>query len=109
MLSCTMPRTEYPREARVLRRSSRCIEALSRTSGVTDDFTNAEGDILANRWTSRATHSGELMGIAATGKDFESSGMTAVRIAGGKVVELWNESDQLVLMQQLGVIPPPGG
>jgi predicted ester cyclase len=76
---------------------------------VTIDFTIAEGDVVANRWTLRATHTGELMGIAATGKQVESSGMSAARIAGSKVVELWNESDQLVMMQQLGVVPPPGG
>ncbi|HKZ85787.1 MAG TPA: hypothetical protein VJ793_19290 [Anaerolineae bacterium] len=31
-----------------------------------------------------------------------------IRIAGGKVLERWGEFDQLGLIQQLGVIPPPG-
>jgi hypothetical protein len=31
-----------------------------------------------------------------------------VRFAGGKGVEVWNLTDTLGIMQQLGVIPAPG-
>jgi predicted ester cyclase len=31
-----------------------------------------------------------------------------VRIAGGKIVERWGVEDNLSMMQQLGIIPPPG-
>jgi hypothetical protein len=31
------------------------------------------------------------------------------RFEGGKAVEGWTEYNSLELMQQLGVIPPPGG
>jgi hypothetical protein len=34
--------------------------------------------------------------------------MSIMRIAGGKFVELWVESDNMILMQQLGAIPVPG-
>lgn len=71
---------------------------------VTSDFEIAEGDMVANRWIARSTHSGELMGIPATGKQIESTGISVARIAGGKIAEMWNESDQLDLMQQLGVV-----
>ena len=32
-----------------------------------------------------------------------------VKLAGAKVVEYWVQADNLGLMQQLGVVPPPGG
>ena len=68
----------------------------------------AEGDKVASRITAHGTHKGEFMGIPPTGKHTMQTGIDIVRIAGGKVVERWGEFDQLGLMQQLGVIPPPG-
>ena len=67
----------------------------------------AEGDRVASRWTGRGTHAGELLGIPATGNALEVTGMTIDRLAGGKVVERWGESDQMGMMQQMGVIPAP--
>ncbi len=49
------------------------------------------------------------MGIPATGKRIEMTGIAIVRVAGGKIAELWTESDQMGMMQQLGVVPAPGG
>lgn len=71
---------------------------------VANDFVLAEVAMVASGWTVRGTQNGELMGIPATGKQIEITGITVARIAGGKIVEMWNESDQLDLMQQLGVI-----
>ena len=68
----------------------------------------AEGDKLVARWTFTATHKGELMGIAPTGKQITVSVMAISRIAGGKFAEVWELADQLGMMQQLGVVPPPG-
>lgn len=45
------------------------------------------------------------MGIQPTGKPVTVSGFDYFRIAGGKIVEMWQEVDQLGMMQQLGVIP----
>ena len=67
----------------------------------------AEGDRVATRWTARGTHAGELLGIPGTGKELEVTGMTVDRLADGKVVERWGESDQMGMMQQMGVIPAP--
>jgi predicted ester cyclase len=47
----------------------------------------AEGDKVVTRWTSSATHKGELMGIAPTGNRTGVSGVTISRISGGKLVE----------------------
>ena len=68
----------------------------------------AEGDKVVNRWTSRGTHKGDLMGIPPTGKQTTVTGMYVARIIGGKIVEEWGNFDALGMMQQLGVVPPPG-
>lgn len=68
----------------------------------------AEGDKVVNRWTSRGTHKGDLMGIPPTGKQITVMGMYVARIIGGKIVEEWGNFDALGMMQQLGVVPPPG-
>ena len=67
-----------------------------------------EGDKAAIRFTFTGTHKGEYMGIPATNKKVTGSIIEIHRIAGGKVVEIWQKFDTLSLMQQLGVIPTPG-
>ena len=68
----------------------------------------AEGDKIACRWTATGTHKGEFMGVPPTNKKITLTGIHIDRIAGGKVVETWNYTDMLGVMQQLGVIPPIG-
>lgn len=68
----------------------------------------ADGDKVVTRWTSRGTHRGELMGIPATGKQVNITGIHIARIVGGKIVEHWRQSDDLGMLQQLGVVPSPG-
>ena len=65
----------------------------------------AEGDKVVLRYTTRATHQGEFMGVPATGKVVTLTGISISRLASGKVVEDWDSFDALGLMQQLGVIP----
>ena len=67
----------------------------------------AEGDRVAERWTGRGTHRGELQGIPPTGKRVEVPGSVFYRIVGGKIVEFRGQLDMMGLMQQLGVIAPP--
>ena len=67
----------------------------------------AEGDRVAERWTGRGTHQGELQGIPPTGKHVEVPGSVFYRIVGGKIVEFRGQLDMMSLMQQLGVIPAP--
>ena len=69
----------------------------------------AEGDKVVSRITSHGTHKGDFQGIPATGKHVTQTGIEILRISGGKVVERWGEFDNLGLMQQLGVVPPPPG
>jgi steroid delta-isomerase-like uncharacterized protein len=65
----------------------------------------AEGELVTTRWSARGTHQGELMGMAATGKQATVTGITIDRIVEGRLVESWTNWDTLGLMQQLGVIP----
>jgi steroid delta-isomerase-like uncharacterized protein len=67
----------------------------------------AEGDRVAERWTGRGTHQGELQGIPPTGKRVEVPGSVFYRIVGGKIVEFRGQLDMMGLMQQLGVIASP--
>ena len=68
----------------------------------------AEGDKVVTRYTGRGTHQGELMGIPPTNNEAVVSGMIMSRVSGGRVEEEWNNFDALGMMQQLGLIPPPG-
>jgi steroid delta-isomerase-like uncharacterized protein len=65
----------------------------------------AEGDKVVSRWTGRGTHQGDFAGIPATGRQTTVTGITIDRIEGGRIVESWNEFNQLGLLQQLGAIP----
>ena len=67
----------------------------------------AEGDRVAERWTGRGTHQGELWGIPPTGKRVEGPGSVFYRIVDGKIVEFRGQFDMMGLMQQLGAIPSP--
>ena len=68
----------------------------------------AEGDLVADHVTVSGTHQGEFMGVPATGKRVAFTGTNINRIANGKIAEHWGNSDQLALMQQLGLIPASG-
>ena len=65
----------------------------------------AEGDRVAERWTGRGTHLGELQGIPPTGKRVEAPGSVFYRLVEGKIVEFRGQLDMMGLMQQLGAMP----
>jgi steroid delta-isomerase-like uncharacterized protein len=67
----------------------------------------AEGDRVAARWTTHATHRREFMGIPATGKHIALTNFGIFRLSGGKIVESWDTFNVLEMMQQLGVEFPP--
>jgi steroid delta-isomerase-like uncharacterized protein len=73
----------------------------------TIDEVVAEEDKVVIHTTVSGTHLGELEGIPATGKSITQTAITIFRLANGKIVEGWFASDNLKLMQQLGVIPAP--
>jgi steroid delta-isomerase-like uncharacterized protein len=58
---------------------------------------------LAFAYTMAGTHRGVLMGIAPTGKKVSIRGLQISKFRDGKMVERWGSSDQLGMLQQLGV------
>lgn len=67
----------------------------------------AEGDRVVARYTMKATHQHEFMGVPATGKQLTLTGVAVYRLSGGQIAEIWNFADNLALMQQLGLVPAP--
>ncbi|KOV59445.1 ester cyclase [Streptomyces sp. MMG1121] len=64
-----------------------------------------QGDRACARWTWNATHKGDFLGIAPTGRQVAMTGTTMFRFgADGKIAELWWQDDALGLMQQLGAL-----
>jgi steroid delta-isomerase-like uncharacterized protein len=68
----------------------------------------ASGDIVVGRWSATGTHTGQLRGVAPTGKRIAIGGITIYRIADGKIVEAWEQLDLLGMWEQLGVVAVPG-
>jgi predicted ester cyclase len=64
-----------------------------------------DGEWAAAFGRQEATHSGEFMGIAPTGKRVEIRYMDFWKIADGRIVDNWVMVDFPYVMQQLGVDP----
>jgi predicted ester cyclase len=68
------------------------------------------GDKCVQRWSLTGTDTGGVMGMPASGKSLTFTGTTTVRMNDeGKIAERWANVDELGLLQQLGVVPPPPG
>ena len=77
-------------------------------SHVTFEELTASGDVVVGRWNATGTHTGPLPGLPPTGKRIAIGGITIYRIAGGKIIEAWEQLDMLGMWQQLGVVDVPG-
>lgn len=69
------------------------------------DYMVADGDNIAMAYTVAGTHQGPFMGFAPTGKHIKIHGLEICRFANGKLVERWGSSDQLGILEQLGLYP----
>ncbi|HTZ25935.1 MAG TPA: ester cyclase [Streptosporangiaceae bacterium] len=67
----------------------------------------ADGDRFASRTTITGTHTGDLMGIPATGKRIMIGAVDIGRVGHGQAQERWGGLDMYALLTQLGVIPAP--
>ena len=65
----------------------------------------AEGDLVVTRLRGRGTFLGECLGIPPNGRVVEITGISIHRIADGKLVEHWGVTDELHLMEQIGLVP----
>ena len=61
----------------------------------------AEGDVVTTRKTIKGTHSGELLGISATGKQVSIDVIDMVRIKDGKYFEHWGINTLPSVLAQL--------
>lgn len=67
----------------------------------------AEGEFVANRFTTTGTHLGELMGIEPTGKQMVVKGQELHRVVNGQVADTWVCDDLPSILVQLAVLPRP--
>jgi len=69
----------------------------------------AEGEKVVTRFRVTGTHRGEFLGVPATGKPINVTGMWIHRLAQGRIVEgrQWGEWDALGFLQQVGAVPKP--
>jgi predicted ester cyclase len=60
---------------------------------------------VAVRHAARGTHTGDGLGVPATGKTITGTGMEIFRISGGTIPERWAETDFTGLLQQIEALP----
>lgn len=69
----------------------------------------ADDDNVAIAYTVTGTHQGDFLGIPATGRQIKARGVQIARFQNGQIVERWGSSDQLGILQQIGVNPLAAG
>ncbi len=76
----------------------------------------AEGEWVVVRCTHTGTHRGTsnlpvdggmLVGVKPTGRSFEVQHMHMYRLLGGKIAEHFANRDDIGIVRQLGLLPPP--
>jgi len=55
----------------------------------------------------RGTHKGQFLGNSPTSRPIVVQGLIYARIENEQVIESWIMIDQMSVLQQLGLIPPP--
>src|SRR5262245_2606041 len=61
----------------------------------------------AAHWTMRGTHTGLFLGNSPTSKPFVVQGLIYVCIENEQIIESWLMIDQMGMLQQLRLVPPP--
>lgn len=67
----------------------------------------ADDESIAFAYTLTGTQNGPFMGIAPTGKKIKVRGMQISKFKDGKMVERWGSTDELGILQQLGIAVLP--
>ena len=67
------------------------------------------GDRVVGRFVYRGTHTGDFMGIPASGNAVEMRSIDIWRVEDGVFAEHWDEVNALQVFQQMGALPPLGG
>lgn len=66
----------------------------------------AEADRVVTCLRLHGTQSGPLLGIGASGRTVDVTGIRIDRLAEGKIAESWFHWDSLGMLQQIGALPP---
>ena len=64
--------------------------------------TICEGDKIAARCIVTGTHRGDSLGVAASNRRVQFSGITILKMKDGKIIEAWNNFDFQGLSAQIG-------
>ena len=83
------------------------IDALLTTmpdGALTIDDSIEDADSLVARWTLTGTHTGQLMGMAPSGRVATISGVSIFRFRGDRIAETWVSYDALGLLDQFGLV-----
>ena len=63
-----------------------------------------QGDKIVKHWNFKGKHTGEFFVIPATGKMVDVEGVTLVKMKNGKIAQEQDFMDNMIFMQQLGLI-----
>jgi steroid delta-isomerase-like uncharacterized protein len=75
---------------------------------VEDALVSDDHQKLVGRFTYEATHTGDFLGIPATGNRIAMRSIDIWRVENGQLTEHWDELNLLQVFQQLDVIPALG-
>lgn len=67
--------------------------------------TLVEGDRVCVRWRCTAQHTGAGLGMSATNKKLQVTGISILRVANGQIAEAWQNWDMLGLIEQIQGLP----
>ncbi len=66
-----------------------------------------EGDNIIKHWNFKGKHTGDFFGIPATGKSVDIEGVTLAKMKDGKIAQEQDFMDNMLFMQQLGIVSSP--
>ncbi len=66
-----------------------------------------QGDKIVKHWNFSGIHSGDFFGMPATGKSVNVEGVTLVKMKDGKIAQEQDFMDNMVFLQQLGIVSNP--
>ncbi len=97
-----------------LRGPAEFVSFVERTRGAFPDIKVAVEDVFGAddkvvlRWSATMTHRGDHLGMPATGERVRLSGITIARFSDKRIIEGWDNWDQLGMLKQIGVYRTPG-
>ena len=63
------------------------------------------GDKVVIRFSGGGHHTGDMLGVPASGREIRVTGIDIFRFQNGRFVEMWQELDFLGMLRQMGAIP----